>query len=108
MKIKIKLTSDELRLIAEKVSLVNTVDLHKLERKKKTAYSILLDILDKVVPKAQKLSRQLSISDKKHDITLKWHEAEALEQYLLRFEETDHYSSNMLLKVRNQLNQKLA
>jgi len=108
MKIKLKLTSDELRLIAEKVNLVNTIDLQRLARAKKTSYSILLDIVDKVVPKAQKLNRQLSINDKPHELTLKWHEAEALEQYLIHFEESDIFSRNLLRKVANQINQKLA
>ncbi len=107
-KIKLKLNSDELRLVAEKVNLVNTIDLQRLERAKKTSYSIMLDIVDKVVPKAQKISRQLSISDKKYDHSLKWHEAEALEQYLLHFEEVDIFSSNLIRKVTNQINQKLA
>ncbi len=107
MKIKLKLSTEELKLVAEKVNLVNTIDFKKLERHKKASYSIIADIADKVVLKAHKLSRQLAIDDKKHDVSLKWHEAEALEQYLLHFEETDHYLSNLLLKIRNQLNQKL-
>ncbi|WP_281323756.1 hypothetical protein [Flavobacterium sp. IMCC34518] len=108
MKIKLKLSSDELRVISEKVSLVNTINLQQLGKEKKSAYSILIDIVDKVVPKAQKLSRQLAIADKPHELTLKWHEAEALEQYLLHFEESDIFSSNLIRKVTNKLNQKLA
>lgn len=110
MKVKLKLTPDELRLINEKVSLVNTLDLQKLPTAKRTAYSILIDVVDKVTPKAQKLSRQIGLMDnqKKHEITLKWHEAQALEQYLLGFEEIDHFASNLIRKIISQLNQKLA
>ena len=108
MKIKIKITSDELRLISEKASLVNTINFQQLPRAKKTAFSIMIDIVDKVVPKAQKLNRQLSLVDKPHDLTLKWHEAEALEQYLIHFEESDIFSINFIRKITNKINQKLA
>lgn len=112
MKIKLKLTSDELRLIHEKTNPVTALVFNQLSKDKKVSYSIMLDVADKIAPKASTLHRQLSITDgkKKHDLSFKWHEAVALHQFLISIETQgfDHFSQTMLRKVINQLDQKLA
>jgi len=77
---------------------------------KKSAYTIMLDVADKVGNKAKNVNRQLSISKKKHDVSLKWHEAETLELFIngLIESESDAYTMNLLRKIKAQLNQKLA
>lgn len=110
MKVKLKLSADELRLISEKLTPVNGINFNELAKEKRTAYSILLDVSDKVIPKAQKISRQLTLGADKQSVTFKWHEAQALEQYLISISNqcNDHFSQNLLLKIISQLNQKLA
>lgn len=109
MKIKLKFSSDELRVVAEKVGLLNNFDFKNMTRDQKFVWSIVIDVADKVQPKIQKLSRQLSITDhrKKHELTLKWHEADALESYLLTVPESDPFLSNLIRKITAQINQKL-
>lgn len=84
--------------------------INDLQREKKTAYTIMLDVADKVMNKAKNLNRQLTMDKKKHDISLKWHEAETLELFLTRFQEVESnpYDANLYRKIISQLNQKLA
>ena len=72
----------------------------------------MLDVSDKIVTKASKLSRSVELFDnkKKHDLTLKYHEATTLEQYMVGVSgvETDAFKKNLSTKLIAQLNQKLA
>jgi hypothetical protein len=110
MKIKLKLSADELRFLEKKTCIVMAMRINDLPREKKSAYTIMLDIADKVMSKAKILNRQLSIDKKKHDISFVWHQAETLELFLTGFNEveTDPYDANMYRKIISQLNQKLA
>lgn len=110
MKLKLKLTSDELRFLEKKTCIVMAMHINDLPRSKKSAYTIMLDIADKVMSKGKNLNRQLSIDKKKHDVSFKWHEAETLELFLTGFQEveTDPYDSNLFRKIISQINQKLA
>lgn len=112
MTVKIKLTADELRYLDNKTCLVFAMKPTDLPNQKKAAYTIMLDVADKVMSKGKKLNRQLTITDnkKKYDVTLKWHEAETLQMYLEGFCQTEHddYKANLVRKIISQLNQKLA
>lgn len=110
MKIKIKITADEIRFLEKKTCIVMAMHINDLPREKKSAYTIMLDVADKVMSKAKNLNRQLTIGKKKHDVSLKWHEAETLELFLTGFQEieTDPYDANLFRKIISQLNQKLA
>jgi hypothetical protein len=110
MKIKIKLSPDELRFLEKKTNTIFSISTYDLQKDKKSAYTIMLDIADKVMNKAKNLNRQLSIGKKKHDVSLKWHEAETLELFLTGFQEieTDPYDANLFRKIISQINQKLA
>lgn len=110
MKIKLKLTTDELLYLEKKTYYVTGVHINDLPRDKKAQYTIMLDVADKVSSRAKSLARQLPIRKKKYDVSLKWHEAETLELFIngLMSSESDVYDSNLLRKMKLQINQKLA
>lgn len=112
MKIELKLTADEINYLERQTLMVQSVDAKQLPKDKKTAYTIMLDVSDKLMTKAKQLNRKTDLFDskKKHKITLKWHEAEILEQYIDTFSvyQDDPYKANLARKVIIQLNQKLA
>ena len=110
MKIKLKLTADELRFLENKSCVVMAMHINDLPKDKKSTYTIMIDVADKVMSKAKVLNRQLTSDKKKHDVSLKWHEAETLELFLTGFQEVeiDPYKANMFRKIISQLNQKLA
>lgn len=112
MKIQLKLTADEINYLECQTLLVQRINTHQLPRDKKTAYTIMLDVSDKLMAKAKQLARKTDLFDarKKYKITLKWHEAETLEQYIDVFSayQDDPYKANLARKVIIQLNQKLA
>ncbi|MDN3671670.1 hypothetical protein QWY99_01140 [Flavobacterium branchiarum] len=112
MKIELKLTADEINYLERQTLLVQSIDTNQLPKDKKAAYTIMLDVSDKLMTKAKQLNRKTDLFDqkKKHKITLKWHEAETLEQYIDVFSsyQDDPYKANLARKVIIQLNQKLA
>jgi hypothetical protein len=112
MKIDLKLTADEINYLERQTLLVQSIDTKQLPNDKKTAYTIMLDVSDKLMAKAKQLNRKTDLFEakKKHKITLKWHEAETLEQYIDVFSayQDDPYKANLARKVIIQLNQKLA
>jgi Na+/phosphate symporter len=112
MKIELKLTADEINYLERQTLLVQSIDTNQLTKDKKAAYTIMLDVSDKLMAKAKQLNRKTDLFDqkKKHKITLKWHEAETLEQYIDVFSicQDDPYKANLARKVIIQLNQKLA
>lgn len=110
MKLKLKLTSDELRYLESKTILVDAINSNEMPKEKKLTLSIMIDVSEIVYKAAKILNRQLSLESKKHSVSLKWHEAEILEIYLEGFtsNETDYYRANMARKIISQINQKLA
>ena len=110
MKIKIKLTTDELLYLEKKSYYVAGIHINDLPKEKRSTYTIMLDVADKVTNKGKSVNRQMTIGKGKHSLSLKWHEAETLEMYLRGLEqsETDHYALNIIRKVTSQINQKLA
>ena len=112
MKIDLKLTADEIIYLDSKTALTMSIAPKELPKEKRTAYSIMLDVADQLAAKAKKLKRSNTLFDakKKHKITLKWHEAETLEQYIDAFSsyQDDDYSLNLARKIIAQINQKLA
>ncbi|WP_300977418.1 hypothetical protein [Flavobacterium sp.] len=112
MKIDLKLTADEINYLERTTITVQAIDYKQLPKDKRTAYTIMLDVSDKLTGKAKQLNRKTDLFEqkKKHKITLKWHEAEALEQYIDVFSgyQDDPYKANLARKIIAQLNQKLA
>ena len=112
MKVKLKISSHEMMYLEEKLKPISSIRPQELTKDKLVAFSILLDVTDKVVAKASKLSRSVELFDnkKKHDLTLKYHEAATLEQFLIGVSgaETDAFKKNLSTKLIAQLNQKLA
>ena len=112
MKVKLKVSSHEMMYLEEKLKPISSIRPQELTKDKLVAFSILLDVTDKVVAKASKLSRSVELFDnkKKHDLTLKYHEAATLEQFLIGVSgaETDAFKKNLSIKLLTQLNQKLA
>ena len=112
MKVKLKVSSHEMMYLEEKIQPIITTRPQELKKEQLNAFSIMLDVSDKVVGKASKLSRSVELFDnkKKHDLTLKYHEATTLEQYMVGVSgvETDAFKKNLSTKLIAQLNQKLA
>ena len=112
MKVKLKVSSHEMMYLEEKLNPLTSVRPQELTKDKHISFSIMLDVVDKAVPKAAKLSRSVELFDnkKKHDLTLKYHEAATLEQFLIGVSgaETDAFKKNLSTKLIAQLNQKLA
>lgn len=112
MKINLQLNADEINYLERTTIMVQAVDYRQLPKDKLSAYTIMLDVSDKLMTKAKALNRKTDLFDanKKHKITLKWHEAETLEQYVNVFSinQDDPYKANLARKIIAQLNQKLA
>lgn len=111
MKVKLKVSSHEMMYLEEKLKPIVATRPQEVKKEQMNAFSIMLDVTDKVVAKASKLSRSIDLFDnkKKHDVTLKYHEAFSLEQFLIGLpEETDAFKRNLSTKLIAQLNQKLA
>jgi hypothetical protein len=112
MKIDLRLTADEIFYLERQTLLVQSIDTKQLPKDKKTAYSIMLDVSDKIMGKAKQLNRNQTLFDvkKKHKISFKWHEVETLEQYVDTFStyQDDAYKANLARKIIAQINQKLA
>jgi hypothetical protein len=112
MKIELKLTSDEINYLEQTTITVQAIDYRQLSKDKLTAFTIMLDVSDKLMAKAKQLNRKTDLFDskKKHKISLKYHEADTLEKYVdtIREYQDDPYKANLARKIITQLNQKLA
>jgi phosphorylcholine metabolism protein LicD len=112
MKIELKLKADEINYLDSKTRLTMDINPNDLLRDKKTAYSIMLDVSDKLHALSKKVNRSVNLFDEKkqYKISLKWHEAEVLEQYIDAFSsyQDDEFSKNIARKVIGKINQKLA
>jgi hypothetical protein len=111
MKIDLKLTADEINYLERKTRITLNVNPRELPKDKRSRYSIMLDVTDKITVKAKPINRDITLFDskKKHKISLKWHEAETLEEYIDAFStyQDDEYNRNLARKIIAQINQKL-
>ncbi len=110
MKIEIKISNDSILAVNELLQHIYTMQ--KSNDKKVNVYrSIGFDLADKFDTKAKQLIKKTTLFDlkKKHKITLKFHEAWALEIILRElFTYTDnHYKRFQINIVIDDLNQKL-
>ena len=111
MKIELKLNNDSIIAVNELLNYI--YDMERSNDKKVNVYrSIGYDLADKFDSKAKQLVKKATLFDskKKHKITLKYHEAWALE-IILR--ELFTYADNHYVRLRvnlviDDLNQKLA
>lgn len=112
MKIELKLTADEINYLERTTISVQAIDHRQLPKDKLVAFTIMLDVSDKLISKAKQLNRKADLFDTKktHKISLKYHEADTLERYIDTFSvyQDDPYKANLARKIINQLNQKLA
>lgn len=110
MKIELKLTIDSLISTTSLLMLVYNQDA-TLNKQEKVLRSIGFDLADKFDSKTKALQKKASLFDetKKPKITLKFHEAWALEIILIELMpyNTNDFRKNETQKVINQLNQKL-
>jgi chromosome condensin MukBEF complex kleisin-like MukF subunit len=111
MKIEVKITNDGLMSISALLMLLYGKKV-TTNGQEKVLLSIGYDLADKFDSKAKQLVKKSSLFDtkKRHKITLKYHEAWALEIILIEFLpfHSNEFSKNEVQKVINQLNQKLA
>lgn len=114
MKIELKLTADELQYmdaVFKNISNVSIVQFKAQKQDRRVVLSILVDVADKVAAMFKKLSRKTTLFDtaKKHKLTLAYHEAYAVNTYLVgaKNSETDAYRLSMASKLSLQLDQKL-
>lgn len=111
MKIEIKFTADQVFATAKLLEQVYHA-YPTQEATQKVHRSIAFDIADKFTTKQRKLyqSKHLFDDKKKHQITLKYHEANTLHtciQYFLPFIPKAQKAHNDLLQISNTLHQKL-
>lgn len=112
MKIDLKLSADEVNYLEKKLIIIQAMKFRELDNQSKTTYTILIDVLDKVMVKTKSISRKIDLFDnsKRHKVSLKFHEADRLKPYIEAFSqtETDLYLCNLARKIVAQLDQKLA
>lgn len=111
MKIKLKLTPDTILAIDGLLSrfyAINTVGSTKSER---VLLSIMYELAEIFEKRAKKIIRSTDLfnAKKKISITLKYHEAWALEQIIRDIInlEDNPYKRNLLQKIADEINQKL-
>lgn len=111
MKIEIKLSNDALLAINHLLKWLYDSEPSQ-DKKEKVFKSIGYDVADKFDAKAKSLVKKASLFDDKNKpkLTLKFHEAWALEQILidLKPHNPNDYQRNLIQKTINDLNQKLA
>lgn len=111
MKIELQLSSEQLNaLVSCFNSIVFIYGKHRKER-------VLKSILDEVIVKFKKKNIDIESSSntlfekpKKPKFSLKYYEADALEQYLIMIvdEDLNDYDRNVVRLIKDKLNQKLA
>lgn len=112
MKVKLTASKDAYVLVAHLLNKVYDLPVSSIEREN-VYKSIAMDLSDKFEAKSRVIKKSTSLLTfkKKADITLKYHEAWALEQVLhdiLRETTLDTYQNSLLNAFLNHLNQKLA
>ncbi|MDV6170210.1 hypothetical protein R1T16_17370 [Flavobacterium sp. DG1-102-2] len=115
MKVELKLTADELQYMAQLAGHSNSSStlaiFMSITREKKTVMSICIDVADKFEAKYKALSRKATLFDakKKHKISLKYHEAYAVNAWLeTRLPlETDPYRKSICSKLSLMIDPKL-
>ncbi len=103
-KIKLNLNTIELKVLSNHLELLNrSISPY---RQIKVMQSVLLPLLQRLINKVI----NIKLSNQKKCITLSYHEAHYLEIYLkdISPEEINLYNANVILIIRNELNQKLA
>jgi hypothetical protein len=80
----------------------------RLSRKEKAAFTIALDVSDRLSIKARNLSRKPD-NKKLHKMTFKYHEAHAINFYVFKTKDTepDVYFRAIAQTIYNELDQKL-
>lgn len=111
MKIELKLTSAQIAFLATVIN--SFVDDHKqkfisMSRQEKAAYTIAVDIADKLHNKVRILNRKVS-SSKPHKISFKYHEAHGINYFVRNLKDSGHddYFDSVALTIFIQLDQKL-
>jgi hypothetical protein len=111
MKIELKLTVDQIFAVAKLTGQVYNLEI-PTDKGKKFLLSIAFDVADIFAAKQKTLHKKASLFDqnKKPKVTLKLHEASALESIISDLLHTvnDDYNKVILDKLKNELNQKLA
>lgn len=114
MKIELKLSADELYYLEQRFAQVGNISLlsfNQQQTDRRLILSILIEVADKLTNMATKLGRKPSLfdTDKKHKVSLKYHEAYAVNVYLTGANnlETDDYKRSMASKLSLIIDQKL-
>lgn len=113
MKIELKLKSTQIHYLAAKLeilSIASVKEIISLPRDRKVVYTILLPVADKMAKKHIELQRSVDLfNDKKaHKVSLKYHEAHALNLMLTYDGETDARYTHIANTINGMLDQKLA
>lgn len=112
MKIELQLTTEQIIFLNAVVN--SFVDDHKskwtaMPRKEKAAYSIAVDVADKLHTKARTVARKAK-SGKPIKMSFKYHEAQGINYFVstLKDHEGDAYFRSVALNIYIKLDQKLA
>ncbi|HLT52757.1 MAG TPA: hypothetical protein VKZ97_02645 [Flavobacteriaceae bacterium] len=111
MKTELKLSTDA--LLACNIMLQEVYESPKpVSKQNRIALSIVFDVAEKVGTKARNVLKKHSLFDteKKHKITLKFHEAWALEEIIRSnvSKINNVYQNSLLTNIADTINQKLA
>lgn len=108
----IKLSLTKQHIVALAYSFRFFKQLPENDRKVKCLQSILIEVKVKVEKKEVVLRNESNLfnKDKRHTVTLKYYEADCLEKYLMIAETypLSDYDRNVVLMIKNKLNQQLA
>jgi len=111
MNIELKLSFDEINYICKLIELTRTVLITMQKKDQIFVFSIVLDIGQKIVKKANSLDESLAIVNRKrYKVKFKYHECVILEKFVLDVlnKEIDPFNANLARSIANQVNQKLA
>lgn len=111
MNIDLKFSIDEIKYIEMRAGITRSVSVKTLKKDKLFAYSIMMDIAQKLEKKIKSFDDVLGVvGRKKYKVKLKFHEAIMLEIFILDLLKTekDPYNLNLGLMITNQINQKFA
>lgn len=108
MKIELKLNSDAIIALSQKLSGVYIA--YPLTTSEKVMKCVLMDVFDRVSTKAKGLQRKQSLFDSKKKVTLslKFHQAYYLYEFIKGIEMFDtDFQATQIQKIINLLDQKL-
>jgi hypothetical protein len=109
MKVELKLTADTINAAARLLEQVYDLP-NPLGQSEKIIRSIAYDVADAMLSKQKTIRKKLNLFDaqKKHKISLKYHEAFALYNILneLNINVSDDYNRTILNKLKDELHQK--